>query len=255
MAFNGASVGGFVFGPLWTVLIAHVGLAGAGAIVGAGMIAVLSPLALWILRISPSGHVAATAPTTHKPLMARRELLADRRFVTLSAGFAIGLLAQVGLFAHFFTRLVPVLGETNAAWALSLTTACALAGRTLLGILLGDYDRRLAAAANFAMQSVGVVLLMLGDGLAPLLAGCVLFGLGVGNLISLPPLIAQKEFEPADLGTVVALVTALNQSVFAFAPALFGALRDLTGTYTLAFGIAACLQVAAALVVSAGHRS
>ncbi len=50
--------------------------------------------------------------------------------------------------------------------------------------------------------------------------------LGVGNLISLPPLIAQREFRPADVVTVVALVTAINQAVFAFAPAIFGGLRD-----------------------------
>jgi hypothetical protein len=55
-----------------------------------------------------------------------------------------------------------------------------------------------------------------------LLLGCVLFGLGIGNLTSLPPLIAQAEFCPADVGRVVALVTAINQAVFAFAPAVLG---------------------------------
>lgn len=262
MAFNGASVGGVIFGPLWTGLISQLGIPVASMVVGAGIVAILSPLALGYLRASPVGQgnreirntAASVAPAAPKPLMTRGALLGDRRFATMSAGFALGLLAQVGLFAHFFTRLVPVLGETNAAWALSLTTACAVAGRTLLGKLLGDRDRRRAAALNFAIQATGVVLLMLGEGPVPLLAGCVLFGLGVGNLISLPPLIAQKEFDPADVATVVALVTALNQSVFAFAPALFGALRDLTGTYTLAFAVAACLQVAAALVVGAGRR-
>ena len=79
------------------------------------------------------------------------------------------------------------------------------------------------------MQAVGSLLLAFGEGMAPLAAGCVLFGLGVGNLTSLPPLIAQREFRPADVGTVVALVTAINQAVFAFAPAIFGWLRDLDG--------------------------
>ncbi|WP_163202631.1 MFS transporter, partial [Citrobacter koseri] len=71
-----------------------------------------------------------------------------------------------------------------------------------------------------------------GTGLAPLVLGCVFFGLGVGNLISLPPLIAQKEFARADVGTVVALVTAINQAVFALAPVMFGALRDASDSYT-----------------------
>ena len=44
---------------------------------------------------------------------------------------------------------------------------------------------------------------------APPLLGCILFGLGVGNLISLPPLIAQNEFEHDDVPTVVALISRL----------------------------------------------
>ena len=84
------------------------------------------------------------------------------------------------------------------------------------------------------MQAAGSLLLAFGEGMAPLAAGCVLFGLGVGNLVSLPPLIAQSEFRPADVGTVVALVTAINQAVFAFAPVSFGWLHDLDDSYIVA---------------------
>ncbi len=82
----------------------------------------------------------------------------------------------------------------------------------------------------------------------------MLFGLGVGNLTSLPPLIAQREFRPADVGTVVALVTAINQAVFAFAPAIFGSLHDSTGDYMVAFLTAAAAQILAAGVVVYGRR-
>jgi len=111
-----------------------------------------------------------------------------------------------------------------------------------------------AAAANLLMQAVGSLLLAFGEGTAPLAAGCVLFGLGVGNLVSLPPLIAQSEFRPADVGTVVALVTAINQAVFALAPATFGALRDFTGNYVMVFLTAAAAQVVAAGVIVYGRR-
>ena len=186
--------------------------------------------------------------------LSRRELLRERRFLTISGAFALGLFAQIGIFAHLITRLAPILGESGAAWALSLTTVCAVIGRTLLGWLMGERDRRLAASLNFAFQASGVVLLVLGNGSAVLLLGCVLFGLGVGNLISLPPLIAQKEFERGDVPTVVALVTAINQAVFAFAPAIFGAVRDLTGAYAVSFALAACMQLAAIPIVLKGGR-
>jgi cyanate permease len=81
----------------------------------------------------------------------------------------------------------------------------------------------------------------------------VLFGLGVGNVISLPALIAQVEFERIDVPRVVALVTAINQALFAFAPGVFGVLRDLMGNYTLPIAFAAALQLAAALLVLSGR--
>ena len=72
------------------------------------------------------------------------------------------------------------------------------------------------------MQAFGVGLLALTSTPPALLTGCALFGLGIGNLVLLPPIIAQAEFEPADTPRVVALVTAVNQAVFAFAPFVFG---------------------------------
>ncbi len=53
---------------------------------------------------------------------------------------------------------------------------------------------------------------------------------------------------------MVAFVTAINQAVFAFAPALFGWLRDFSGTYFVAFLAAALTQAVAAAIVAYGRR-
>ena len=124
--------------------------------------------------------------------MPRRTLLRQRGFATLSIAFALGMFAQIGLFAHLLARLEPDFGSAIAAFAISLVALCAVLGRTLLGWLLGEHDRRLAAAANFLIQAAGSILLALGDGMVPLAIGCVLFGLGVGNLNSLPPLLPAR---------------------------------------------------------------
>jgi predicted MFS family arabinose efflux permease len=255
LAFNGASIGGLVLTPVWVALIALLGFPLAAAVIGTVMVAVLWPVTARCLRPKPNG--LTTAPDHQgeamRPVASRADLLRERRFVTISAAFALGLFAQMGLVAHLVTRLAPELGPSGAAWAISLITVCAIAGRTMLGWVIGDRNRRVAAALNFALQALGTVLLTLGSGAPALLCGCILFGLGVGNLVSLPPLIVQKEFAAADVGRVVALITAINQAVFAFAPALLGVLRDLEGGYMLAFAVAAGAQVAASLIVIA-HR-
>jgi len=248
-AFNGASFGGLLFTPLWTALIAGIGLSSAAFAVAAATVGIVCPLAWRFLR-----RDAATAAPKGATPSSRRALLRQPGFVTISVAFALGLFAQLGLFAHLMARLEPDFGAGMAALAISLVTLCAVLGRSALGWLLGERDRRVAAAVNLLMQMAGSLLLALGDGMVLLAAGCVLFGLGVGNLTSLPPLIAQREFRPVDVGTVVALVVAINQAIFAFAPAIFGALRDFTGNYMVAFLTAAAAQVAAAGVIVYGRR-
>ena len=74
-------------------------------------------------------------------------------------------------------------------------------------------------------------------------------------MTSLPALIAQAEFALADVQRVVALVTAFSQASFAFAPAVFRALRDWgqtmglsshAGSAPLLFATAALIQACAA---------
>lgn len=263
-AFNGASIGGVVFTPLWVVLIDRLGFTAAVSAVGAAMAAIVWLLAGRYLRSTPEAldlaldgdplrtAVAPVRQQARRPT-SRAALVRDRRFATLSAAFALGLFAQIGLVAHLVARLAPVLGAGGAAGAVSLAAACAMVGRMSLGALLGDADRRVASAANFAIQACGAALLALGDGPLALLAGCILFGLGIGNLISLPPLVAQAEFDRADVGQVVGLVSAVNQAVLAFAPAIFGMLLDTTGDYVAPFLLAMALQLVAGAVVLSGR--
>ena len=262
LAFNGASVGGVLFIPLWVGLGARLGLSAAAAAVAAASLVVLWPLAGRYLRPTPASlgvlpdgegaSAAAAAGAAPQAATSRGALLRQRRFLTLSSAFALGLFSQVGLVAHLVSLLAPRLGDEGAASAASLTALCAVVGRLLLGAVIDRLDRRLAAAANFALQIAGL-LLLLGHGAAPTLLGCVLFGLGLGNLVSLPPLIAEREFAAVDLGRVVALVVAINQAVFSFAPAVFGALHDLAGSYAAPLLLATALHLAAAALVLMGR--
>lgn len=268
-AFNGASVGGVLFAPLWALTITRLGFPTAAAILGAVTASVIWWLAGTYFRATPAslgqqvdgdgapvaGAMPADPVAPLAPLSTGLGIWRDRRFVTLSIAFAFGLFALIGLVAHLFSLLAPALGETGAGAAVSLATVCAVLGRTLFGLLLpAGTDRRVAAAVNFAIQIAGSAALLVaaGSSVPLLLLGCVLFGLGIGNLISLPPLIAQMEFPRADVGRVVALVTAVNQAVFGFAPVIMGVLRDTAGWGGAPVALAAAVQLVAAAVVLAG---
>jgi cyanate permease len=258
MAYNGASMGGILFVPLWAALIGWVGFAAAAIGVGTVGLAVLWWAAgRWFgpdpaaLGLHPDG---GDAPPPPRPAAAPSgPLWSQPGFRSLSLAFALGLVAQMGLLSQLFSLLAPALGATGAGWAMSLATACAVLGRSAAGWLLPpEASRRGAAVLNFLVQAAGsVALLVAGGDSAPLLVlACVLFGLGIGNLLSLPPLIAQAEWPAAQVGAVVALVTAVNQAFYAFAPAIFGLLRDLAGDWTVG-AAALALQLAAAIVLRA----
>ena len=274
MAFNGSSVGGAIFTPLWALLITHLGFIAASIAIGAAMVVALWWAAGRYLRptpaelgLAPDGNAspepesaAVYSAPAHDPLPLPPGMAAwrERRFATLSLAFALGLFAQIGLFAHLFSLLVPALGTAGAGLSISFVTGCAVLGWTLLGAALpANADRRIAGAANFGVQIAGSVALLLANGSSVLLLvlACALFGLGMGNLVSLPPLIAQVEFNRADVARVVALVTAANQAVFAFAPVALGVLRDVTAGGWAVVVVVGLVQISGAVILLAGQRT
>jgi hypothetical protein len=238
-AYNGGSIGGVIFSPLWVAAIEVMGFSNAAAAIGVVMV-----LTIWVLAdllfartpqqmgLAPDGDCFG-APATSATSPAARPLpglllWSDPKFLTLSAGMALGLFAQIGLTAHLFSLLAPALGAQQAGLAMGSVTAMAILGRMLLGWALPlGADRRLVACAGYAAQLAGSIVLFeaAGTSVPLLLLGVVLFGAGFGNATSLPPLIAQVEFVKEDLPRVVALIVGLAQGAYAFAPAIFGLVR------------------------------
>ena len=262
MAYNGGSVGGIVFSPLWVAAIATLGFPLAAAVIGLVMVATMWTLAGLVfsrtpqdMGLAPDGDAPDAVPAQVTSADARplpgALLWRDAKFLTLAAGMALGLFAQIGLMAHLYSLLVPALGTLPAGWAMSLMTVMAIAGRTLTGWLMpAGADRRLVAAVGYAFQLTGSLVLMLaaGSNVPLLILGVVLFGAGFGNATSLPPLVAQVEFKPQDVARVVPLIVALAQAAYAFAPAAFGLIRQLTAAAETHPGAAPMLFAAAALV-------
>ena len=265
MAYNGASVGGIVFSPLWVAAIALMSFPLAAPAIG-----VVTVLTIWLIAdltlaktprqmgLLPDGDaigVAAipVASPSAKPLPGSR-LWRDPKFLTLSAGMALGLFAQIGLIAHLFSLLVPALGAQSAGLAMGAATAAAILGRTLVGWLMpAGADRRLVACASYGVQIAGSIacLVAAGTNIPLLLVGVILFGAGIGNATSLPPLIAQVEFTKDDVPRVVALIVAMAQGGYAFAPAAFGLMRELASRETFESAGAAPYVFAAAALIQA----
>ena len=148
--------------------------------------------------------------------------------------------------------LKPALGTEGAAWAVGLTSVCAVLGRLGVGLFVDRVNRRAVIAGNFLLQATSVVLMPSGPGPVLLYVACVMFGLGVGNTTSLPSVIVQAEFPKAAFGQVVSTIIAINQFTYSFGPGLLGWLRDGFGSYDAAFAGCLLLQLAAAAILLFG---
>lgn len=87
-----------------------------------------------------------------------------------------------------------------------------------------------------------------------LYAGCVLFGLSVGNNITLPPLQLQRSFTRASFALVVGLYSAVAQLGYAITPGLLGLIHDATGSYQAVLLAVIAMQATGAALLLAGQR-
>jgi MFS family permease len=263
LAFNGATLGGVVIAPALMVLIGQVGFARALATAAVVLLVVLTAVAAVMRRgpeamgLGPDGDrpSAGRAPSSATLERGwRRDAMRTWRFWSVSAPFALGLAAQVGVLTHLVALVAPMLGPGGAARAVGVTTAAALVGRLATGLVVDRVNRRVVSSATLAVQITGLGLLAWAPAAAVVHAGCVLFGLGVGNLTTLPGLILAVEWPRERFSALVGLVVGINQFTFAFGPSLVGVIRDWSGTYHVALGACAALQAVAALLVLLGPR-
>ena len=163
MAYNGGSIGGVIFSPLWVAAIGALGFPLAAAAIGTFMAVTMWVLADAVFSRTP----AADGPDARRRCPGRSASVrhvADRAAAAGSAAVArppvpdtvgrhgAGLFAQIGLVAHLFSLLVPALGAQRAGLAMGLVTVLAIVGRTLPRLDDADGRRPAAAGVRWAMR-------------------------------------------------------------------------------------------------------
>jgi len=251
LALNGASFGGVVGVPLLVAAIGRFGFAGAMTAAAMAMLVLMIPIILMFVG-QPPGRAAAMGSAATAALSASRiraQALRDVAFLSVAIAFALVLFAQVGFIVHLIAYLDPLIGRTHATTAVALLTAMAMAGRVLFSTVIDRLNQRLASAISFTSQAVALLVIIHSRNEMVLIAACAVFGFSVGNLITLPSLIVQREFDPRSFGVLISLVTAINQITYAFGPGVIGLLRDASGSYALPFYGCIGLQLIAAVLI------
>jgi MFS family permease len=259
VASTGLSAGGVVLTPLVADLIDRYGLSTVTPYLGLGLVLGVIPVTALLLRPSPESMGLLPdgdpAPPPGSPAAflgtLASEALRTRFFVAVTAGHLLAMLAQVGGIAHLFNLVAERADPDLAKLALSLLAVSSLVGRLAGGWFVARTSMRGFALALMVAQAASLIALAGTDSRGALLALTVAFGLTVGNLLMLHPLLLAERFGVRDYGRIYSRSQLVATLGVAVGPAAMGGLHDLVDGYGLAFTLAGVASLVAAAVLAA----
>ena len=245
--------------PAVTWLILTTGWRTTYMIIAGGVLVLVLPLCLWIVRDSPESVGLTPDGTPLKPGAAAAPV--ER----VSAGEALQTLAFWQLAGSFFTcgfsmsllsaHGIPMLTDHGyspmfASWALGVLGGSSIGFTVMLGALGDRFGRRPVLSAIYA----GRILIFAGfflirDNPAAILAVAVLGGITMAGTGSMTSALTADIYGRFSVGSVFGLIFLVHQTGSALGSWLAGALFESTGGYGAAYALA-CLFLAMAAIVA-----
>lgn len=258
IASTGLSAGGILLTPLATNLIADRGFRQASVVIAAIYLVGVIPVTVLLLRPDPASlgqrPDGDPAPEVEAPVAgtAYPDAIRTRLFQAVTAAWTLALLAQVGGIAHLFTIGSERVDRGTATLAVSVLAACSIAGRLAGGSVLHRVSVRRFSFLVMLLQASGLMLLA-GAGSRPaVLAAAAVFGLSVGNILLLQPVLLADVFGVRDYPRIFSLSQLVSTLGVAAGPIVVGVIRDATGGYGPAYITAAAASVAGLAVLASG---
>jgi len=258
---TGVSIGGILLVPLSTWLIRERGLPAATEALAAIVVCVALPVTALVLRASPAEFglpvdggeldpLDAGAPVPIDRHYRTRTALRTRAFWGLALAFGLGLFAQVGFLAHQLAGLREKLAPSDASLVVSATALGSVLGRFLVGPLGDRVEKRHIAMALFAVQAGATLTFSaVSDGLA-LGAASFVFGLTMGNIFMLQPLLVAEYFGVGAFASVLGSLQLVTQLASGLGPVAVGLAFERMGGYERPLEGLVCIAIGAALALS-----
>jgi MFS family permease len=259
IAFSGVGIGSITILPWQGWIIQAAGWRSACVWLGILVLALLGPLNLLLKRrpedfgLAPDGMLSGSVSTDRAANVVDHawaavdwtlgRALRTGRFWWIAAGYFCGLFSWYAVQVHQTKYLVEIgFGPSEAAWALGSVSLVAIPGQ----IGFGHLSDRIGREAVWMIGNVGfvicyVTLVLLRDApTEPLLFAMVLAQGSLGySLTSVMGAIPAEIFEGRHFGSIFGTVMVAAILGGAAGPWVTGVLYDATGSYSIAFWIAA----------------
>jgi MFS family permease len=195
------------------------------------------------MAIQPAAYALTSGDLT------LREAMRGAPFWLLTVSGFLFLSALAGLLAH----AVPLamdrgLAKGLAALALGLIIGVGPAGKVGLGYMADHFQARKVLVASFFLQGVAIIVMLLGEGVAPFWTFVILFAVGQGGALAVAPIVLADLFGSTYLGSLVGTYWLIATAGSLIGPPLAAAIREDAGTYSPVLVVFAASLFCAALL-------
>jgi len=266
VASTGLSAGGILLTPLVAALIVDRGLDWATPWMALAVVIGIIPITALLFRpwpaamnLSPDGDVVIAdhgsgGHVTRGWVFADARATRFYRFVLIAYVFV--MLSQVGGIQHLFNLIDDRAGTSAAKASIPIVAASSVVGRLLGGWIVTRFDTKTFTAMLIFVQVVALALFAVADGRTALLATTALFGVSVGNLLMLQPLILAETFGVVDYGRIYGFAQLVMTIGVAAGPMLVGLMYESSGGYLPAFlMVSGAAAIGGVLLVAAGSQT
>jgi len=253
----GASASAIIFYPMNTYLIVTFGWRTALAIFGLLVAAITIPLAALLYREPPEHRDGSHAVRVDRKAgitadWTLRRALCSTPFWAVFAMWGFGVIGYQIMTTHQVAHaLERGFSAVTLGWMFGLGGVCTVAGNVVGGSLSDRWGREWVFALGSVIGIAGIGCLGWLDGRDDflLLLGYVVSGVGFGMRISLLAAIPADLFAGRHLGVILGAAQGGGGVGGFIGPFLGGWLFDVTGSYQIAFAVAA-LAIAVSAVAA-----
>ena len=269
IAFSGVGIGSITVLPWVASLIANAGWRAACFRLGILVVVLLAPLNLLLKRRPDDLGLEADGMASDNAAVMRKENVVDHawaavdwtlrralrtaRFWWLACGYFCGLFTWYAVQVHQTKYLIEVgFGSSEAALALGLVSLVAVPGQIVFGHLSDRIGREwiwTIGNAGFVVSCVSLILLREIPTEILLYTMVVAQGTLGYSLTSVMGAIPAEIFEGRHFGRIFGSVMVAAIIGGAAGPWVSGALYDATGSYAIAFWIAAGCSAASVVAI------
>ncbi len=156
---------------------------------------------------------------------------------------------QAGVSLHQAPHLVERgLDTTTAALVVSTFSLVSGVAALVYGAVARRFDIRISLVVSALTLGIGTAMMIEISTAAEAVASSVIFGLGIGGMLTIPPIVWADYFGRRSFGAIRGVALTAQVSAQAAGPVISGAFRDMAGDYTLSLCFFAVMASAAAVV-------